>query len=568
MGNDRLLQSLGLHTVRGFPARWRARWHWLLPAGVIAGLLYPLLFTDRTFASDWGNHLWLIWVQGLAIQELGEPSYYLQSTLGAFYPYYAFYGGSMYAVLGTISWLASPTVAVAAGYGFALAASYLSWTWIARQAGIAGWLSQLPGCIAVTAPLAVTNLYGRGAIPEVIATAAIPLVGASALSIFRETRVRLRDACLLVVGVAALTGTHTLTLVWGTTFLLICAGLLIACNWRAARSRAQRGAIAAGLALLGVGINAWILAPLVLYRDRLAEREPDPIGHTAYTELGQLVSPFRNGVLEPAVTADVNTQLPVLALLWALGCVTVFWRFLSPAIRRLALGLLGVLGAFLLLIMSPGLIEELPEAWTYIQFPYRLITYFDLALVGLVTIALVGLQRAGSRARLPIFLLAGIAAFNFALSIHQNTEVRSWLSGRDEALSSSVQPPPTWYAPLQFADGTEPIVQPSLSTSIWIPAESGGRSYAVTYPPGPAGTVRTNIITGPYLVDVTGARPVGRTPGSEMVLALPASSAPRTVEVEAEQGSVLRVAAWLSIASLLLAIAAAVVYVAVRRPVD
>ncbi len=53
-----------------------------------------------------------------------------------------------------------------------------------------------------------------------------------------------------------------------------------------------------------------------------------------------------------------------------------------------------------------------------------------------------------------------------------------------------------------------------------------------------------------------------------MVLVLPASSAPRTVEVEAAQGSVLRVAAWLSIASLLLAIAATVVYVAVRRPAD
>lgn len=547
----------------------REWWHWLLPAGVIAGLLYPALLTDRTFASDWGNHLWLIWVQGLNVQEFGEPSYFLQSTLGAFYPYYAFYGGSMYTLLGTISWIASPTTAVVAGYGFALASAYLSWTWIARQAGIVGWVSQLPGCIAVTAPLAVTNLYGRGAIPEVIATAAVPLVAASALSLFREPRIRLRDAALLVAGVVVLTGTHTITLVWGTTFLLLCAGLLIACSWRSVRGRLDRGLAVGGLALLGAAINAWILAPLLLYRDRLAEREPDPIAHTVYTEPGQLFSPFRNaGIPDPVVTADVNTQLPVLVLLWALACVAVFWRDISAPARRLAAGLVGVLGAFILLVMSPSLVEELPEALTYIQFPYRLITYVDLALVGVVTIALASLQRAGSSGRVPIYLLAGIAAFNFGLSIDQNAKVRSWLSGRDEAVASAVQPPPSWYAPMQFADGTAPIVQPTLARPLRIPVTAErDRSYTTVYPPGPAGTARTNIVTGPYMVDLVGARPVGRTAEGKMVVALPASpERPRQVEVKAARGAAMTIAGWLSILSLTIALAAAVAYAALRKP--
>lgn len=546
----------------------RARWHWLIPAVVIAGLLYPVAFTDRTFASDWGNHLWLIWVQGLSIEQFGEPTYYLQSTLGAFYPYYAFYGGTMYALLGVVSWLSSPTFAVLVGYGLALAAAYLSWTWIARQVGVSGWRSQIPGCIAVTAPLAVTNLYGRGAIPETIATAAIPLVAASALSLFREPRVRLRDASLLVIGVVVLTGTHTLTLVWAVVFLMVCAAILIAANWRAARERARRGLTVGGLALLGLCINAWILAPLVLYRDRLTEREPDPIGHTVYTELGQLFSPLRNaGIPDPVVTADLNTQLPVLALVWALVCTAIFWRFIPSAARWVAVGLLGVLGAFLLLIMSPGLIEDLPEALTYIQFPYRLITYFDLALVGLVTIALAALQRAGSAARFPVYALAAIAAFNFVLSIDQNAGVRSWLESRDDALVSSVQPPPTWYAPLQYADGAEPVVTPTLEQPLLVPVtEARRRSYTLTYPPGPAGTVQTNIITGPYLVELSGARAVGRTPESEMVVALPASERPREVEVEAGREPAVVVAGWVSVFSLIAAALGAVVFVALRRP--
>src|SRR5680860_1677095 len=214
-----------------------SRVQWLIPVGVIFGLLIPLLFSDRTFSTDWGNHLWLIWAQGANLGQLGEPSYFLQSSLGVFYPYYAFYGGSFYAVAGFVSWLFGAEAAALAAYAGALAATYLGWTWIARQLGIAGWQSQLPGCIAVTAPLAVTNLYGRGDIPEVVATGMIPLVAAAGLSIFRERRVRLSSAAVYVIGIVFLTGTHTLSLVWAAFFLAVVTALLVACYWHEAQPR-------------------------------------------------------------------------------------------------------------------------------------------------------------------------------------------------------------------------------------------------------------------------------------------------------------------------------------------
>ena len=102
----------------------------------------------------------------------------------------------------------------------------------------------------------------------------------------------------------------------------------IACNWNAARARLGRGYALAGLALLGAGINAWILTPLVLFHTRLIENEPDPIGLAAYTDPSRLFSLFRDaGNPYPVVTADVNAQLPVLALLWALICGAAYWRF-------------------------------------------------------------------------------------------------------------------------------------------------------------------------------------------------------------------------------------------------
>jgi hypothetical protein len=543
----------------------RERWHWLLPAGVVLGLLWPLLFSGRTFSTDWGNHLWVIWAQGLNVRDLGEPSYFLQSSFGLFYPDFAFYGGTMYAVLGTVSWLTSPVAAATLGYAAALAASYLGWTWIARQAGVEGWRAQLPGAIAVTAPLAVTNLYGRGDIPEVIATSFIPLVLAAGLALFRAPRVRLPAAAAYVAAVAVLTGSHTLTLAWGTVFLAICALILIASNWTAARARARRGLAVAGLTALGAGINAWILMPLVLFHTRLVEQEPDPIGLTEYTDPDVLFSVFRDAADPPVVTADVDAQLPVLALLWALVCGAVYWRLLPAAGRRLAVGVLALGAALLALVLEPTLIEDLPEVLAFIQFPYRIVTYVTLCAVGLVTLALAAMQREGPAARLPVLALAAIAAFNFGLALQQNSEVRSWLEDRDEALVSSVEPPRTWYAPLQFADGSAPVAEPTLPP-LEIPVSDRRDVYAATYPPGPAGTAETNIAVGDYLVDVSGAEPAGRTEDGRMVLRLPRSpDRPRQVEVRADWGAGVTIGRWLTVLSLLAAAGLAAYCLLARR---
>jgi hypothetical protein len=532
----------------------RARWHWVLPAVVIFCLLIPLVFTHDTFSIDWGNHWWLIWEQGLDLEALHEPSYYLQSTLGAFYPYYAFYGGTFYVLAGLISSVLSPEAAAVAAYLGALAASYLGWTWLARIAGVRGWRAQLPGAIAVTAPLAVTNLYGRGGIPEVVATAVLPLVAAAGISLVREQRMRLRDAIAFVGALVLLTGTHTLTLVWGIAFLALVATILVLCNWRFALERGMRLLGLAWLTVLALCVNAWILGPLILYRHRLVEQEPDVITQTAYTSFGNLFSIFRNaGDYDPIVAADINAALPVLALAWALLCGAVFWRLFGPRSRALALSLGALLVALVVLVLNPSWIESLPEQVRYIQFPYRITTYANLCVVGIATLVLATLERGGSRARLPVALLAAIAVFNLAISVVQNSEVRSWLGSRDEALASQVDPPPFWYASLQFADGSAPIIRPTLAQPLEVPVWQGiHNSYRAVYPPGPAGTARTNIAAGPYMVDVEGATPVGRTKAGRMIVRLPASTdRPRMVEVSAKHSSALTISRWLSILALL-----------------
>jgi hypothetical protein len=548
----------------------RARLQWAMPVGAILCLLAPILSTDGTFAIDWGNHYWLIYVQSAEIGSLHEPSIYLQTSLGAFYPYYAFYGGTFYAVSGYLAQVFSADVAVLVSYAGAIAANYLGWTWIARMAGVRGWRSQLPGLVAVTAPLAVSNLYGRGGIPEVVATAMLPLVAASAISLMREPRTRLRDVTAFVIGLIFLTGTHVLSMVWGITFLALLAVVLIACHWPLVSERAMRLLGLAWLGVLAGCVNAWVLGPLILFHSRTIENEPDQIGQQAYTSAENLLRILRDAPDPyPLARADVNAALPVLALLWALVAGIFFWRLVGPRNRAFGLGLVAVLVALVVLILDSSLISDLPEFLQYIQFPYRLLTYADFCVVGMVTLVLAGIERRQSSAAAIAALasLAAIALFNLGISVQQNVDVRSWLSGRDEAVASAFQPPSSWYAIAQFRDGEAPVVQPSLPLPLTVPVEKGIRgSYRVEYPPGPAGTAQTNIDTGSYLVDVSGAEPVGRSEEGQMIVRLPASpEKPRLVVVSAEDGPAIVVSRWISIVAVLFCFVAIAAVVIRRR---
>lgn len=548
----------------------RARWHWAIPAGAVLCLLVPILFTDRSFASDWGNHYWLVYMQGFEIGSLHEPSIYLQSNLGAFYPYYAFYGGTFYAVSGFLANVFDTELAVLLAYAGAIAANYLGWTWMARQAGVSGWRSQLPGLVAVTAPLAVSNLYGRGGIPEVVGTSMLPLVAAAGISLVREPRLRLRDAAAFVVGLVFLTGSHALSMAWGIFFLGLLAVVLIACHLSFVKERAMRLLALAWLGVLAGCINAWMLWPTILFRSRTLESEPDPLSQTEYTDPENLFRILRDAP-DPHwyFKADINASLPVLALLWALVAGVLAWRLIAPRSRPLALASTGVLAALVLLILHPSLISSLPEFLEYIQFPYRLLTYADFCIVGMVTLVLAGFerQRSSPAAVAAVAALAAIALFNLGISVQQNSQVRSWLGSREDALASSVQPPPSWYAFLQFGDGDGPVVEPTLSQPLTVPVEEGARdSYRVEYPPGPGGTAATNIATGSYLVDVTGAEPVGSDGAGKMIVRLPASpDRPRAVVVSAEDGPAVAVSRWLSAAAVAFALAAAIAVLIRRR---
>src|SRR6266576_730039 len=82
----------------------RRRLLWLVPIAVCLLLIAPMAFTQRTFSTDWSNQVWVVWQQKLNLQDLGLPSYFIQNReLGAFYPFFAFYGATLFVNTGLLA---------------------------------------------------------------------------------------------------------------------------------------------------------------------------------------------------------------------------------------------------------------------------------------------------------------------------------------------------------------------------------------------------------------------------------------------------------------------------------
>jgi hypothetical protein len=537
---------------------------WGLPALVVVALALPL-FTYRTFGWDWPDHLWLVWQQAQSIAQLGRPSYFLQSAQGVYEPWFAFYGGTYYAVTGAVADLIGHhyTVAFCATIILAFAGAYLGSMWLSFQVGLCGWRAQIPGLLYVTAPYIITNPFARGDVPEMVATAAIPAVAASGLSVLRSERLRPLPAAALVLSVTWFTACHNITTLWGGTFLLLTAFvLMLAFGRRSVKPRRVLRALA--LAALGVAVNAWFLFPAIAYSGRVAISH----GYLAafqFDSWDAVFSPFRD---EPELmqAGKLNTQMPVLAFGWALIVLAAGWRGLPWRWRRLAIGMLAIVVALLALILTN--MSIVPAPWSNIQFPYRAETYVALGVCALALSALVAVRFMSSRLLRGIALggFAVIAILSFAQAIQQQWSQPSELASRSEVFQPGGKTPPSWYAGFDYGDVSLPVIPFADDVGIartttlggsgesYLPVAVNGHSdiNTVTFAaPGPY-PIATNVYGGPYLVKVRGARVVGRSPSRELVIE---SSAPKGKKVRVTFSTAHTVPVVLGIFTTLAAIA-------------
>jgi hypothetical protein len=542
-----------------------------LAAGVICFLAWPMLFTSSGMAQDWSNHLWYIWRQSAAIAGNHEPSLFLDYGGSVFYPFYAFYGGTIYALAGTLSLLLghAPTAAYVTSYLLGFAASYAGWYWLARTAGLGRWEAQVPALLFISSAYYLTLIYARGDWAEFAAVSALPLLVAAAVRVLLAERMPIGWGVVLAFATVVFFGSHNITMLWGVTALALGGVAIAALVPQARRLLTRRGVLrVAAIVVPAALVNSWYLLSALAYGQRSSiathyEYAQSLRGSTALVGAGQLFTFSRASVV--GNTPDFVLALPVLAVAWVLLSVAISLVVRGSTTWRRVLWVFAVLGVlFAVLMTHVGLILDLPRPYTLLQFSYRLETYVLIAVSGSAVAILVLARSWPGRWRLWSWtaLIVLIASAAGAIQQVDSYPLGAGFPGVVVPDRYRVfQPPqPPFSGGLgDYDDASLPLVEPSgAAANIAFPTTIHDERTSVKVDLPAHSLVHTNLTGAPYLVAVGGAKVVGRDQTGDMVLELGSGyshvvTLQRSSRLPVELGRILSRVALLVLLLLLLA---------------
>ncbi len=486
---------------------------------LIGVLSWPMVFSTATFNGDWMGQVWFMWQQSLAIRANHLPSLFLNYPYGVFYPQYAFYGGTLYALTGTLSLLLgdAPMETYVLMYVLGFAAAYGGWYWLARMAGVGRWRAHVPGLVFVTSSYYLTLIYARGDWPEFTGVSVIPLIVASGLSVLRADRLRAWPALALTVSSVFFFGSHSLTIVWGSTMIVVVALAILVCVPRARREVTRAGAIrVAGLVVPAALLSAWFLLPAAAYESNTLISTEYPHWQLLLRATQYLVSAKHLFTLSRASASTPGAafalSLPILVIAWVFVSLAIFLRRGLRGTWIRVLLICSTLTALLVVLMThPGLVLVLPQAYATLQFTYRLESYVLLALSGAVLAALVLAEREGRRARLSTWTLVPVLAVSVVGAIQQ---ARAHPTGGERyALLASLYHSPgagellTDYVDVHLRPLTDPNGRPPEVHFNPAAVHDNHTTKVVHLEPGQF--AYSNLQGPPSLVHLTGARIVG-----------------------------------------------------------
>ncbi len=394
---------------------------------LIGVLSWPVVFSKATFNGDWMGQVWFLWQQSLAIRADHVPSLFLNYPYGVFYPHFAFYGGTLYALTGTLSLALgnAPIETYDLTYLFGFAAAYGGWYWLSRSCGLGRWRAQVPGLVFVTSSYYLTEIYARGDWPEFVGISMVPLMVAAGVSVLRGDRLRAWPALALTVSSVFFFGSHSLTIVWGSTMIVLVALALVVCVPRARQEITRAGAIrVTSMVVPAALLSAWFLLPAAAYQSSTLIATEFPhwaalLRATQYlVSTGHLFTLSRASASTPG--AAFALSLPILVIAWVLVSLAIFLRRGLRGTWIRVLLICSALTTFLIVLMThAGMILALPRAYATLQFSYRLESYVLLALSGTVLAALVLARGRDRGARLSTWALVPVLVVSVVGAIQQ-----------------------------------------------------------------------------------------------------------------------------------------------------
>jgi hypothetical protein len=479
-------------------------------ACVITLLLWPALSSTQR-PEDWYQHFWYVWHQAESIRANGVPSLFAQNELGVFDPHYAFYGSTLYASVGALTILVtSAKVAFGMSAVLAVAAAYGGWYWLARMARLGPWVAHVPGVLFVTSPYYLNTIYRTGARAELVAVSSIPLLLASGISVVRAERLRPGPALALASSTIFFTGSHNITLLWGTVLLTI----LLLAIWlalpSARRAVTRRDLLrAAAIVLPAFLVNAWFLLPnLAYYQNTLVSSSSSvykqlhwavPMIEPEYLfALGRPASPPRFFVL----------VLPIVTMTWLVVGAVVTRHQWRTSWFRFVIILFACAAALLWLMTSTSLLSDLPGPLRMLQFGFRLEGYILLCLSG-AAIGLMALTSTGSKRPSPsIWRWTGTVVVALALvqgigQTHQHHQLDA--STGDRLGSRPYNLPVQQASQYDYEDARR--FRHEANEALFFSRISAERDNAATLSVArPVGQLLvTNVVVMPPLLKITGA---------------------------------------------------------------
>jgi hypothetical protein len=495
---------------------------------VLGAVSWPLVFSSATFNNDWLNHLWYMWHQSVAIREGHAPTLFLDYSKGVLYPIYAFYGGTLYALVGAFSLIPGndPLQAYVLSYLLGFAAAYGGWYWIARMFGVRGWLAHIPGLVFITSASYLTTIYALGDWPEFLAVSMMPLMIAAALSVLRAPRLRFGPAIALVASSVVFFGSHLITMIWGSTILavVIVAILVGAPDVRRKVTRARVLRVAA-LVVPAAMVSAWFLLPTAAYEAHTLAAHAYPHARALLRELMYTVAArsLLTFARAPAAGTIVSLSLPILAVAWVLVSIALLgWRRRRGTWMRVLLTIVGVTVGLAVVMTHAGLILALPRAYATLQFSFRLESFVLLGISGAIVVVLVVARDREARLRRWTWLLAPVAVMSLIGAVQQTG---AHPQGKDRSRELSYPTPlPERFGQFDYVDSLLPEYEEPSSLVYFPPSTAPNRLVSAVVRVPPDRLVATNIRGGPDLVSVTGATIVGVDTHLDDVLELPPTS--------------------------------------------
>jgi hypothetical protein len=528
------------------------------PLLLIGVLAWPMLFTNEGFNEDWVHHLWFMWNQSVALSHDHQPSFFLNYSHSVFYPEFAYYGGTLYAMLGGLSLAlgGAPLETYVFSYLLGFATGYGGWYWIARMARLGRWWAHLPAVIFITSSYYLTLVYARGDLQEFLAVSIIPLMLASGLSVLRADRLRPAPAFALAFSGVVFFGTHNITMLWGSTLMILIGGIALICipetrQWMKRRSVLRVAILIVPAAL----VSAWFLVPALVYESHTLISHEKHHWEVLMGEFIFLVADRNLFTLSRAPAIAVGTDfalsLPVLAMAWSLASVLICLRrreTLRSAWVRLLLICAVSIVVLVVMMTHNELILALPRPYVFLQFTYRLESYIILLVCAIVIAGLAITQHAGSRrgrwrwAMIPVAIVAVVGAI-------QQTDAYPRGGG---SRSVGIGPYPPTRTLLGLGDYLDANLPSRVDTygeppRVFFPlADIRNDRISKVVHLQPHQWVYSNIGGGPEFVHVSGAKIIGRESGGNDVLEIGpslAGSKPKAARSKAPPTEVISVSA-------------------------